>query len=215
MTVSEQERNYMQNLLDIVDGKSTSTTVRKPPAKSLRESVGTELAGPGQVTSADVAAMHDVLAKLENITDDLVHDPEPNQEFRQALQEQRNPRGLSVGSWQIAVHEDAARLAGKQYYSIHHTQTQQVIASDISLYETALRVARLLNQGEMVNSWKVRELFEQDDTYTSHKIDAHRFRIRSRKTQDQHQRQLYETRMQASSDRAQQIRDQLKKQSGI
>jgi hypothetical protein len=67
----------------------------------------------------------------------------------------------------------------------------------------------------MVNSWKVRELFEQDDTYTSHKIDVHRFRIRSRKTRDQHQRQLYETRMQASSDRAQQIRDQLKKRLPI
>jgi hypothetical protein len=205
MTVSEQERNYMQNLLDIIDGKSPTSATSSPKtlSKPLNESV--QLAGPGQVTSADVQAMHNVLSKLEHITDDLVQDPEPNQEFRQALQEQRNTRGISVGSWQIAVHEDAARLAGKQYYSIHHTQTQQVIANDISLYETALGVARLLNKGE------IRELFEQDDTYTSHKIDAHRFRIRSRKTRDQHQRQLYETRMQASSDRAQQIREQLKK----
>lgn len=215
MTVSEQERNYMQNLLDIMDGKSPAGAQSSPKNlhAPLNESV--QLAGPGQVTSADVQAMHNVLSKLEHITDDLVQDPEPNQEFRQAIQEQRNTRGMSVGSWQIAVHEDAARLAGKQYYSIHHTQTKQVIANDISLYETALGVARLLNKGEMVNSWKVRELFEQDDTYTHHKIDAHRFRIRSRKTHDQHQRQLYETRMQASSDRAQQIRDHLKKHSPI
>ncbi len=209
MTVSEQERDYMQNLMNILEGRGVVESPQPKQRKPIQES--TELAGAGQVTEADISAMHDVLSKLESITTDLVHDPEPNQEFRQALQEQRNPQGLSVGSWQIAVHEDPARLAGRQYYSIHHTHTQQVIANDISLYETALGVARLLNRGEVVNSWKIRELFEQDDTYTSHKIDAHRFRIRSRKTRDQHQRQLYETRQQASSDRAQVIREQLKK----
>jgi hypothetical protein len=210
MTVSSEERDFMQNLLDKLNGEAASTAPVKL-TEQRRKSAPVELAGPGGVTESDIQAMSQVLSRLDGLATELVNDPEPVQEFSQALAESRNKLGVKVGKWQIAQHEDAARLAGKQYFSIYHSETNQVIANDISLYETALRVARLLNSGEYVNSVKVRELFEQDDSYTSHKIDAHRFYIRSRKSTSREQKELYENRMQASKDRAQMLRAQLKK----
>ena len=212
--VSNEERDYMQNLMNILDGGSHNTE-KQQISESKPTSYPVELAGPGAVTQADVDAMTQVMSRLDSLASDMVADPEPPREFAQALMETRNRSGLKVGNWQISVHEDATRLAGKQYYSIYHSETNQIIANDISLYETALKVARLLNSGEFVNGLKVRELFEQDDSYTSHKIDAHRFYIRSRKSQNRQQRELYESRMQASRDRAMQLRQNLKKNLDI
>jgi len=210
MTVSLEERDFMQNLLDKLNGEAANTAPAKL-TETRKKSGPVELAGPGGVTDSDIMAMSEVLSRLDGLTNDMVNDPEPTQQFSQALHETRNPLGVKVGKWQIAQHEDASRMAGKQFFSIYHSETQQVIANDISLYETALQVARLLNTGEYVNSVKVRELFEQDDSYTSHKIDAHRFYIRSRKSTSRDQKDLYENRMHASRDRAVALRTQLKK----
>jgi hypothetical protein len=209
MTVSADERDFMQNLLDKLSGASTPAAV--PLAEQRKKSPPVELAGPGGVTDRDIQAMSQVLSRLDGLTTEMVTDPDPAPQFSQALTESRNQLGVKVGKWQIAQHQDATRMAGKNYFSIFHSETQQVIANDISLYETALQVARLLNTGAYVNSVKVRELFEQDDSYTSHKIDAHRFYIRSRKSTSRDQKELYENRMQASRDRAQILRTQLKK----
>jgi len=210
MTVSSEERDFMQNLLDKLNGEVATTKPGKL-TEQRKKSGPVELAGPGGVTDSDIMAMSQVLSRLDGLTNDMVNDPEPTQQFSQALHESRNKIGVMVGKWQIAQHEDATRLAGKKYFSIYHSETQQVIANDISLYETALCVARLLNTGEYVNSIKVRELFEQDDSYTSHRIDAHRFLIRGKKSTNPQQRDLYEARMQASRDRAKQILTSVKK----
>ena len=211
MTVSSEERDLMQNLLDKLKGESVAPPTRKLTETKSPAARPVELAGPRAVTQSDIMAMSEVLSRLDGLTNEIVNDPEPAIEFAQALHESRNKLGIKVGKWQIAKNQDDTRLAGKEFFSIYHSETQQVIANDISLYETALSVARLLNTGEYVNSVKVRELFEQDDSYTSHKIDAHRFYIRSRKSTNREQKELYENRMQASKDRAQLLRTQLKK----
>lgn len=211
MTVSSEERDFMQNLLDKLNGEDVPQTKTRLKESNTNVAQPVELAGPGAVTQNDIRAMSEVLSRLDGLTNEIVYDPEPVAEFAQALHESRNNLGVRVGKWQIAKHNDDTRLAGKEFFSIYHSETRQVIANDISLYETALQVARLINSGEYINSVKVRELFEQDDSYTSHKIDERRFYIRSRKTTNREQRELYENRMQASRDRATTLRTQLKK----
>lgn len=209
MSVSSSELNDMKNIMNMMNGGKPTAQSNNSYNQGNNERI--ELSGPGIITEAEISAMSEVMQRLDSITSDMVNDPEPARQFKQALTESKNKAGLAVGNWQISLHEDPTRLAGKQYYSIYNTATNQIIANDISLYETALHAARLLNNGEFVNSVKMRELFEQDDTYTSHRIDAHRFYIRGKKSNDQHQKQLYESRKQASLDRAVQIRHSLKK----
>jgi hypothetical protein len=205
MTVTPEERDAMARLLNVMEGNVT------PLAKSKNniQNSSVELAGPGQVTSADVNAMAQVLNRLNFVADSVVgemitesqHDPDTNM----LLNTNRNKQGVRVGSYQIMIKEDPDRMAGKQYYSIYNTINQETIADDISLYETAISVVKLLNKGIYVNNSLVRKLFEQDDSYTSRKQDAIRYKRSAKiaeKKGDESKKDVYESRYQVSIDQA-------------
>ena len=206
MTVTPEDRDAMADILRIMEGKSPISSPKKPSAGS---NAPVELAGPGVVTNADINAMADVLNKLNSVSNDVVKEMVTESEYNSgmdfALNTVKNDTGVKVGKYQIMIKEDTTRLAGKQYYSIYNTRTNDVVADDLSLYETALTVVKLLNNGKYTNSPEVRKLFDYDDTYTSHKQDAIRFKramVVAEKKSDFSKYELYESRHQASLDRA-------------
>lgn len=215
MSVSSEDRDAMARIMMAMEGKT-------PPATAASNNAGNnsmvELAGPGQVTNAEINAMADVLTKLNSITnqvvDNMITESKGNREVRDALVTSKNPEGVKVGLYQIMIKEDDKRLAGKQYYSLYNTKTGDIIADDISLYETALNVIKLMNNGKYANSQEVRTLFENDDSYTSHKQDAIRYKramIISERKNDLGKRDLYESRYQASMDRAMSAKKEIKR----
>ena len=200
MTVSQDDRDAMARILSIMNGEKPSPVQGRN--KSLNEEV--ILAGPGQVTSSDINAMANVLNRLNTVFDESPNDSrifEPNTQIMEALETSRIPNGVKVGRYQIMIKEDAKRLAGKQYYSIYNSVTNDTIADDISLYETALSVIRLLNSGKFANCPDVRQLFEADDAYTSHRVDALMFKRRIAAAGNSAKKDIYESRYQASLDR--------------
>ena len=215
MSVSSEDRDAMARIMMAMEGKSL-------PATAASNNAGNnsivELAGPGQVTNAEINAMADVLTKLNSITnqvvDNMITESKGNREVRDALVTSKNQEGVKVGLYQIMIKEDDKRLAGKQYYSLYNTKTGDIIADDISLYETALNVIKLMNNGKYANSQEVRTLFENDDSYTSHKQDAIRYKramIISERKNDLGKRDLYESRYQASMDRAMIAKKEIKR----
>lgn len=216
MAVTPEDHSAMVRILEMMEGKTPSTPM--PSNSSTNNYAPIELSGPGQVTRADVNAMADVLTKLNSLTDQVVDtmitESSSNREVKSALETSRNSQGVKVGLYQIMIREDEKRLAGKQYYSIYNTKTNDIIADDLSLYETALYVVKLLNNGKYANSPEVRKLFEDDNCYTAHKQDALRFRkamIISERKGDAHKQSLYESRYQASLDRAMSHKREIKR----
>lgn len=206
MTVSPEERDAMAKILKIMEGETV--TENKSFATS-KPTYSSELAGPGAVTDADINAMADVLNKLNNVSSqvvtEMVNESYYSPEVDMALKTIKNDDGVKVGRYQIMIKEDQKRLAGKQYYSIYNTRTNDVIADDLSLYETALAVVKLLNNGKYINNPDIRKLFEHDDAYTAHKQDAIRYKramIVAERKNDFVKQDLYESRHQASIDRA-------------
>jgi len=201
MTVSSKERDEMTRLLSIIEGKQSSL----PPANAETYPETTvELAGPGAITQSDINAMAGILSKLNSVDTrpvTLVENVDERR-FNEALETSRIDDGVKVGKYKIKIQENKKRLAGKQYYSIYHSITNETIADDLSLYETALAAVRFLNNGKFVNSKEVRKLFEQDDIYTSHRVDALRYKYRLSKSKDPIKQDIYESRYQASVDRA-------------
>jgi len=105
------------------------------------------------------------------------------------------------------------RLAGKQYYRIEHSGSGTVIADDITLYEAALAVVKLLNTNHYVNHSKVRKLFELDDRYTSNRIEAVTARLNARKAArvgDQAKEDIFETKCQSALDKASSVKHEMK-----
>lgn len=208
--VSPEETNAMKRLLEMMDGKEPST----PAPKVQHNYSDIELAGAGQVTRKDIDAMASVLAKLNNVTQQVISESHRDPILHEAVETQKTDHGVKVGNYQIMIKEDQKRLAGKQYYSIYHVKSNDIIADDISLYETALTVVKLLNSGRYVNDTIIRKLFESDDRYTAHKTDAVRFKIRAKKSEkigDHLKKEVYESRYQASTSNAMNYKSDIKK----
>lgn len=201
MTVTQDDRDAMSRILAIMNGEKPEPVQRN--GQQFSESL--ELAGPGQVTGKDVDAMASVMAKLNsvsnNVIDGMITEGSSNREVSEALSTERVANGVKVGRYQITIKEDGKRLAGKQFYSIYNRLTNETLADDISLYETALAVIRHLNVGKIISSAEVRKLLEQDDSYTAHRIDALNYKRRMTTTSDASKRDIFESRYQASLDR--------------
>lgn len=205
MTVSPEERDAMANILRIMEGEKPIPSSSNYHANHQN----IELTGPGQVTKADVSAMADVLGKLNKVSNEVVSDmlteAEYNSNLLLDLDTSKTENGVKVGRYQIMIKEDEKRLAGKQYYSIYNSRTNDVIADDLSLYETALLVVKMLNHGKYANSTDVLKLFDYDQQYTSHRQDAIRYKramVVAERKGDFSKQAIYESRQQASVDRA-------------
>lgn len=209
--VSEDERNAMLRLRNIMEGNNSPLSVSNHPSNNITP---VELAGPGVATRADVDAMASVLTRLNSLSnevvDEMLTESISTPDISDALYTERTSNSVIVNRFQILIKEDKTRVAGKQFYSIYNRLTSETLADDISLYETAISVVRLLNSGEFINSHKVRKLFECDETYSSHKVDAITFKRRLTTSKDPVKRDIYESRYQASLDRAMAAKRQLK-----
>lgn len=205
MTVTPQDRDAMADILRIMEGKAPINREHNKQS----DNTSLDIIAPGTVSKAEIDAMANVLNKLNQVSTDIVSEMITESEYAPevdlALKTQKNQSGVKVGRYQIMIKEDQKRLAGKQYYSIYNTRTNDVIADDLSLYETALNVVKFLNSGKYVNSTEVIRLFAHDEAYTSHRQDAIRYKkammIAERKN-DQTKIDIYESRYQASVDRA-------------
>jgi len=218
MTISQSDTQEMARILAAMNGTAMPQRSAQPNTQAA-ETV--ELAGPGVPTSKDIAAMAQVLQKLNEVTGsvakEMVAESQHDRFMMDAVSTSRTTSGVKVGGYKIDIKTDDSRLAGKQYYQISNAKTGDVIASDLSLYETALGVVRLLNEGSYANTPAVRELFSLDDSYTSHRLDALMYKRRiltAGRLNESRNIDIYQSRYQASLDRCMQAKAHIKKLVG-
>jgi hypothetical protein len=215
MTVTDSDRLAMARLLEIMNGKT-------PSQPALQESVSSgqpvELPGAGQVSSRDIQAMANVLNKFNQAVNqthkDLIRESAHDSHVAEALVTERDEADVRIGPYKIQVRMDEQRMAGKQYYDVIHSQTGDKLAHELSLYEAAHGLVRLLNSGKYVNHPHVRELLEAEAAYTSHRIDAIRYHKMAHTATKQNlltKLPIYESRKANSMDRAAQAKAKVKK----
>ena len=173
--VTPEEKANMMRLLQIMEGQ-TPTASSARAVNTTASDTPVELAGPGQPSSRDIAAMADVLRKLNTVTTQVLAESHSDPQLKEALETMPTPQGVRIGAWQIQENSDSERLVNKHNWSVINKYTNDVIAHELGLYEAALALVKMLNKGMYVNSQPVRELLEAEAAYTSHKMDALRFR---------------------------------------
>lgn len=215
MTVTDSERLAMARLLSIMNGE---TLVTQQLNENTHSSQPVELAGAGQVSSRDIQAMAHVLEKFNQAVNqthrELMQESVHDSHMAEALVTQRHSDNVSIGPYKISVRLDETRVAGKQYYDVIHTATGEKLAHELSLYEAAHGLVKLLNSGKYINHPQVRALLEAEATYTSHRIDAIRYHKMIQVAHKHNQvskLEIYEARKAASMDRAAQSKAQVKK----
>lgn len=217
MTVTPEEKAAMARFMSILNG-DVSDTQPLTETHSSQRSTPVELAGAGQVTSADVRAMADVLTRLNSaisaVSNEMVVESAADPAVAEALVTEQTHTGVKIGRYEIRVNLDETRLVNKQNYSVVNKLTGETLAHELGLYEAAHGLVRLLNSGHYINSSTVRELLEAENSYTSHKIDALRFRRRAKKSQNEgntHAFSLYEARRVDSMDKSMSAKARVKK----
>ena len=216
MTVNPEEKMAMTRLLQIMNGQ---TPLPVSNTSNTNTSVSpVELAGAGQVTRADVDAMAQVLTRLNNVvgqvSTEILLESDKNTEIAQALVTEATPSGVKIGRYEIKINLDESRLVNKQNFSVVNKLTGEVLAHELGLYEAAHALVKMLNTGQYINSQNVRELLEAEASYTSHKMDAVRFKRRAKKSYLEgktHETSLYEARKVDAMDKAMSAKARIKK----
>jgi hypothetical protein len=218
MTVSEQDRRSMERLLLIMNGQTPPPDMVNENMQSHSSTDDVFVNSPGTVSQKEINAMAEVLRRLDGAVTQTSHhmvtESAGDRELKEALQTTSDHSGVKIGVYKIKTDVDETRTAGKQYHSVVNSVTGDVLAHELSLYEAAHGLVRMLNSGLYINSRSVRELLEAEATYTSHRIDAIRFNRQMKKcvvAGDINRAQLMETRKQSSLDKASQAKRQVKK----
>lgn len=126
--------------------------------------------GTGATPPASADDMYDPVAAL---MDRAKIDPE----LREAMQTFETPTGTRVGSWEIRVNEDAR---GLKSYDVVSTVTGDSITTELTLYDAAHGIVRLLNEGVGINNAKIRDILNIEAEYARARMKAAEFRDRQR-----------------------------------
>src|SRR5476651_112227 len=147
---------------------------------SLTESAYTP--SPAPIPSVPVSAseadhMKSILARFYEATNSSVERiqerAETNPRLKEALATKKTPKGVQDGSWEIRVHEDSP---GSKTYDVVNVHTDEPIAHDLSLYESALSLTKMLNQNVGINNPRIHEILRLEDEFTRQRTDASTFK---------------------------------------
>lgn len=214
-SISKKDVDFMSSIINVVSGNEQSIKYLDTPSPTVsgNPSVNDVLGTPGVPSPADIAAMSDLLKKLNSATnhvvDDMITASYNSPDATETLYTQKIPNGVKIGRYQVTIMEDQTRLAGKQYYQIYNSLTNTVLIEDISLIESAIQIIRALNSGNTISSEQVQNLIERDTAYTSHKIDAIMFKKKAASALSS-KKEIFESRFQSSRDQCIAIRKQIR-----
>lgn len=138
----------------------------------------------------------------------ITENEDTNREFHTALATERTKDGVKVGSWEIKVYEDQ----GNKTYDIVNVTTNEPIARDLTLYESALAITKMLNKNMAINHRQVMEVLTLEDQYARVRQEAALFKRKARRmneSQNQFEAFVAEDRYQESRAQALKFKAQI------
>jgi hypothetical protein len=173
--VNRKDVDDMQRLMDIMNGSGLESEPEyiQESAPQHRPSV----APPAISSHPGAADMKEILSRFyesaNQATERVAEKVQQSPRLKEALETKRTQAGVQVGSWEIRVHED---VPGTKTYDVVNVHTDEPIAHDLSLYESALALTKLLNRNSGINTPKVREILDLEENFTRQRTDAANFK---------------------------------------
>lgn len=215
--VSAEDVAEMEKFRKILEGGFSNVTA---PSATPSEGNPSEISSVPLVESLSKDPEMD---KFKNIMDNfyttakdavemLVESAEQDKEIKEALQTEKNQKGVKIGKWQIIINEDP-NSRPKKVYDIIHTITKEVIARDLFLYEAAHALVRLLNKSYAINDEEVKTILSLEEKYVKQRESAYRFKRMAIKTSnagDAARAAMFEDRCDRAREEAVLVREQIK-----
>jgi hypothetical protein len=111
--------------------------------------------------TGDTAEMKLILERFHAAADKIVTEAPRDRELREALMTEATVSGSRIGAWEIRMHANGKR----KLYDVVNVLSGDALAVDLSLYEAAHGLVRILNDGGRINSYGAIELLRAEQEY--------------------------------------------------
>lgn len=195
--VERSERDQMAKFMAALNGQSQNSA---PDEASAPET--------GFTPTSQAALTQDmrlILERFHNAAEGVQAMSSNDKELQEALLTESTPTGSRIGQWEIRVHSIGRRNA----YDVAQVGASVGIVTDLSLYEAAHGLVRILNSGGKVNSPMALELMQAENTYASALHDAVLFKYRLENNPSRLKVSIYEARYSDATRRALKARDRV------
>lgn len=171
MTVDQRAISEMARLMGVLNGTDRSPRPHQHASSPIMEQIKPESRHSDPATQA----MSDVLRRLHAVTETAIRTGSGERSFdpelREALVTEKTDHGARIGQWEIREKIEAAR----RMYDIVRVGEDLAIAGNLSLYESALGLVRVLNRGGYINSPDAVIMLQAEQEYSSALEDAIHF----------------------------------------
>lgn len=201
-------KKVMQNLGN-VGNKNTISNIVSESASALENKTVSKHPDP------NVQAMAKILGRFQAVTEEakttLVEEAKENVRTRQLLNTEQTSRGVRIADYHVLVKETQWGNKTKNVYDIVDLATNEVIYSDLALFESAASITKCLISGSSTGSLKADQIYEQDQTYARHLYDAAVYNSKIKRVTDTEQRAIYESKYTRSHGLAKEARTRILK----
>lgn len=207
--VSNEEISEMKRLQSILNG---DYNVDKTPLTEHESSTGIMLSKlPNR---AEIKEMGRFMTIMEDEIPVMIEKAQSDNILREALVTKEIDNGVKIGTWEIEkVIEAGITKKEETYYRLTSPDTFQYIKEQVFLYETAMGIVRLLNNGYTPNNITVKKVIDLDQEYQRLRIRALEEKYHWRQVQgtDREWRQeLYEAKFDVAKTKALYVKEQIK-----
>jgi len=201
-------KRVMQNLSSVENKKTVSNMVAEGASALANKSVSNH-------PDPNVQAMAKILGRFQAVTEEakttLVEEAKENVRTRQLLNTEQTSRGVRIADYHVIVKEAQWGNKTKNVYDIVDLTTNEVIYSDLALFESAAAITKCLISGSATASLKCDQIFEADQTYARHLYDAAVYNSKIKRARDTEQLAIYESKYTRSHGLAKEARTRILK----
>lgn len=210
--VDQSERDEMARIMRVLS-ESNSDNAVVPVSKKHAPHVSGIV--PESNLAPNVADMKSIMEKIQRASDGAVEHLDrkasEDHELREALDTQETSDGARIGEWEIRTHGQGKR----KFYDVGRINESTVIAADLTLYEAAYGLVKILNEGGTVNSRQAMSLMNAEQSYTGAVTSMVRFKHLIENGADDDRRALFEDRYGEAKRKAIQSRNKIVSMTGL
>jgi hypothetical protein len=171
MTVSANEVNDMQRLINAMNGNFTEEPTRVASTARSAPAVVSDAADMKKILESFYGAAGDAL----DTTQEVAHH---DRNLKEAMHTHKTSTGVVIGSWEVRTSIMESNGTKKKTYNVMHPGTKEVLFRDLFVGEAAHAIVRYLNKGLDTNHPKILEIADIEETFRRNRQDALVFKQR-------------------------------------
>lgn len=193
--VERREVDQMERLIALMNGRVTEAAPAAPGG------------APDGPADGNLAAMQTILERFRSTAEAVVAEAPRDRSLREAVATEATEHGARIGEWEIRPKAES----GRKLYDVGRPG-EAAIATDLTIYEAALGLARALHAGQPITSGTVRALLLAEADYAHALHDAiHAKSTLRRATLAEGRRAVVEDRYGAAVRRARDSRERIRR----